>query len=86
MNVHHGELVTQVRLVQSFRVTLLCVSTLTGSVRYRRILSTLKMRYFFHVSDGSNPFKDDKGTILSGPEVALLQAAVVAAELALPGT
>jgi hypothetical protein len=43
------------------------------------------MRYFFHVSDGSNTIYDDKGSFLPGPEVALLQAAIIAAELAQDG-
>jgi hypothetical protein len=45
----------------------------------------LKMRYFFHVLDGSSAFQDEAGTVLSGPEVARLQAAVIAAELAQAG-
>jgi hypothetical protein len=43
------------------------------------------MRYFFHVSDGSNTINDDEVTLLSGPAVALLQAAIIAAELAQDG-
>lgn len=42
------------------------------------------MRYFFHVSDGGG-INDDVGTVLSGPEVAVLQAGVIAAELARDG-
>ena len=43
------------------------------------------MRYFFHVLDGASTYKDEAGTVLSAPEVARLQARVIAAELALDG-
>ncbi len=43
------------------------------------------MRYFFHVSHGSSTINDDEGTALIGSEVAMLQAAVIAAELAQDG-
>jgi hypothetical protein len=49
------------------------------------IIGGLKMRYFFHVLDGPSTLKDETGTVLSGPEVARLQATVIAAELALDG-
>jgi hypothetical protein len=45
----------------------------------------VKKRYFFHVSDGSNTIYDENGSFLSGPEVTLLQAAIIAAELAQDG-
>jgi hypothetical protein len=50
-----------------------------------KIIGGLKMRYFFHISHGSSTINDDEGTALSGPEVAMLQAAVIAAELAQDG-
>jgi hypothetical protein len=40
------------------------------------------MRYFFPVFDGSRTIKDREGTVSSGPEQAVLQAAIIAAELA----
>jgi hypothetical protein len=43
------------------------------------------MRYFFNVTDGSNALYDEDGALLSGPEAAMSQAAVVAAELAQDG-
>ena len=43
------------------------------------------MRYFFHVSHGSSTINDDEGTALTGPEVAMLQAAVIAVGLAQDG-
>jgi hypothetical protein len=43
------------------------------------------MRYFFLVLDGSITFNDDEGTILSNPDAAMQQAAVIAAELAQDG-
>jgi hypothetical protein len=43
------------------------------------------MRYFFHVLNGSSTNDDEEGTVLSGPEMAMLQAAIIAAELAQDG-
>lgn len=43
------------------------------------------MRYFFHISDGSSLTEDEDGTVLSGQDVALLRAAVIAAELTRDG-
>ena len=43
------------------------------------------MRYFFHVLDGLKTITDETGTVLSGPEAARLQAAVIATELAQDG-
>jgi DNA-binding CsgD family transcriptional regulator len=43
------------------------------------------VRYFFHVSDQSSTTKDEDGTVLSGREVAMLRAAVIAAELTRDG-
>ncbi|MEA2882888.1 MAG: hypothetical protein QOH32_2144, partial [Bradyrhizobium sp.] len=40
------------------------------------------MRYFFNVEGNGSSFNDEEGTVLSGPDVAMLQAAVIAAELA----
>ncbi|MEA2953075.1 MAG: hypothetical protein QOJ96_2595 [Alphaproteobacteria bacterium] len=40
------------------------------------------MRYFFHVESNGSIFIDEEGTVLSGLDVAMLQAAVIAAELA----
>jgi hypothetical protein len=43
------------------------------------------MRYFFHIVDGSKVFPDEVGNRLSGPEAAVLQAKVIAAELSKAG-
>ena len=43
------------------------------------------MRYFFRVTDGSNTIEDEEGTVLSGPEAAMMQAQIIAAELAQDG-
>jgi hypothetical protein len=51
----------------------------------QNLIGGLMMRYFFPVMDGSITFNDDEGTILSSPEAALQQAAVIAAELAQDG-
>jgi hypothetical protein len=40
------------------------------------------VRYFFNVEGDGNIFNDEEGTVLSGLDVAMLQAAVIAAELA----
>jgi len=45
----------------------------------------LKTRYFFHVSDGIRPIIDDQGTLIFGPDAAILQASIIAAELAQNG-
>jgi hypothetical protein len=42
----------------------------------------LQVRYFFNVEGNGSSFNDEEGTVLSGPDVAMLQAAVIAAELA----
>jgi hypothetical protein len=42
----------------------------------------LNQRYYFHVISDDTTVYDDGGTILSSPEAARLQAAVIAAELA----
>jgi hypothetical protein len=42
----------------------------------------LQVRYFFNVEGNGSCFNDEEGTVLSGPDVAVLQAAVIAAELA----
>jgi hypothetical protein len=42
----------------------------------------LKMRYFFHISGNRTTYKDEKGSVLSGPEEARLKAAAIAADLA----
>jgi DNA-binding CsgD family transcriptional regulator len=39
------------------------------------------VRYFFHISDGSSMTEDEDGTVLSGQDVALIRAAVIAAGL-----
>jgi DNA-binding CsgD family transcriptional regulator len=39
------------------------------------------VRYFFHISDESSTIEDGDGTVLSGQDVAMLRAAVIAAEL-----
>jgi DNA-binding CsgD family transcriptional regulator len=39
------------------------------------------LRYFFHVSDEGRTTKDEDGTVLSRPDVAMLRAAVIAGEL-----
>jgi len=54
-------------------------------VRSPKIIAGLKMRYFFPVSDGSSTINDDEGTVLSGPDVAMIEAAVIAGELAQDG-
>jgi hypothetical protein len=43
------------------------------------------MRYFFNATYDGDALEDDDETPLSGPEAAMLQAAVVAAELAQDG-
>ena len=43
------------------------------------------MRYFFHISDESSMTEDEDGTVLSGQDVAILRAAVIAAELTRDG-
>jgi LuxR family transcriptional regulator, quorum-sensing system regulator BjaR1 len=43
------------------------------------------VRYFFHISDASSTTKDEDGTVLSGRDVAILRAAVIAAELTRDG-
>ncbi|MEA2939533.1 MAG: hypothetical protein QOD09_62 [Bradyrhizobium sp.] len=40
------------------------------------------MRYFFNVEGNGSIFNDEQGTVLSGLDIAMLQAAVIAAELA----
>jgi hypothetical protein len=40
------------------------------------------VRYFFVVKDRVRTIEDEEGTVLSNPEAAMLQAAIVAAELA----
>ena len=42
----------------------------------------LSKRYYFQVVGDGSTLEDDEGTVLSGPEAARLQAAVIAAELA----
>jgi DNA-binding CsgD family transcriptional regulator len=37
--------------------------------------------YFFHIADESSVTKDEDGTVLSGPDAAIVRAAVIAAEL-----
>ena len=43
------------------------------------------MRFFFPVSNDESTVEDNEGTVLSGPEAARLEAAVVASELAQDG-
>jgi DNA-binding CsgD family transcriptional regulator len=43
------------------------------------------VRYFFHISGESSTSKDEVGTVLSGQDVAMLRAAVIAAELTRDG-
>jgi hypothetical protein len=43
------------------------------------------MRYFFNATYDGDALEDDDGIPLSGPEAAMSQAAVVAAELAQDG-
>jgi hypothetical protein len=43
------------------------------------------VRYFFNVEGNGSFFNDEEGTVLSGIDVAMLQAAVIAAELAQDG-
>jgi hypothetical protein len=43
------------------------------------------MRYFFNATYDGDALEDDDGIYLSGPEAAMSQAAVVAAELAQDG-
>ena len=43
------------------------------------------MRYFFHISGNGTAYKDEKGTVLFGPEEARLKAAAIAADLAEDG-
>jgi DNA-binding CsgD family transcriptional regulator len=43
------------------------------------------VRYFFNISDESGMTMDEDGTLLSGPDVAMLRAAVIAAELTRAG-
>jgi hypothetical protein len=45
----------------------------------------LKMRCFFHISGNGTTYKDEKGTVLSGPEEARLKVAAIAADLAEDG-
>jgi hypothetical protein len=45
----------------------------------------LGKQFYFHVIGDKEKFEDTDGTILSGPEAAHQQAAVIAAELALAG-
>jgi DNA-binding CsgD family transcriptional regulator len=52
---------------------------------YKQGYWNLKTRYFFHVSDGIRPIIDDQGTLISGPDGAISQASVIAAELAQNG-
>jgi hypothetical protein len=40
------------------------------------------VRYFFNVEGNGSIFNDEEGTVLSGLDVAMLQASVIAAELA----
>jgi hypothetical protein len=40
------------------------------------------VRYFFNVEGNGSILNDEEGTVLSGLDVAMLQAAVIAAELA----
>jgi hypothetical protein len=42
----------------------------------------LQVRYFFNVEGNGSIFNDEQGTVLSGLDIAMLQAAVIAAELA----
>jgi hypothetical protein len=42
----------------------------------------LQVRYFFHAQGNHSIFNDEEGMVLSGLDVAMLQAAVIAAELA----
>jgi DNA-binding CsgD family transcriptional regulator len=43
------------------------------------------VRYFFHVTDHGGTTEDDDGTVLSGDDVAMLRAAVIAAGLTRDG-
>lgn len=43
------------------------------------------MRYFFHIFDGPKVFPDEEGSRLSCPELAVIQAKVLAAELSKAG-
>lgn len=40
------------------------------------------MRYFFHILGDGRTYEDEEGTVLSGPQAARRQAAILAAELA----
>jgi hypothetical protein len=40
------------------------------------------MVYFFDISNGATTRKDETGTPLSGPEMALIKAALIAVDLA----
>jgi DNA-binding CsgD family transcriptional regulator len=43
------------------------------------------VRYFFHITDHGSTTKDEDGTVLSGDDVAMLRAAVIAAGLTRDG-
>ena len=43
------------------------------------------MRYYFHIFDGPKVFRDEDGNRLSSPELAIIQAKVLAAELSKAG-
>jgi DNA-binding CsgD family transcriptional regulator len=43
------------------------------------------VRYFFYISDQSSTTRDDDGRVLSGQDVAMLRAAVIAIELTRDG-
>jgi DNA-binding CsgD family transcriptional regulator len=43
------------------------------------------VRYFFHITDHNSTTKDEGGTVLSSDDIAMLHAAVIAAELARNG-
>jgi uncharacterized protein DUF6894 len=43
------------------------------------------MRYYFHIFDGPTVFPDEQGNRLASPELAIIQAKVLAAELSKAG-
>jgi hypothetical protein len=43
------------------------------------------MRYYFHIFDGPKVFPDEHGSRLPSPELAVIQAEVLAAELSKAG-
>jgi hypothetical protein len=45
----------------------------------------MMMLYFFDIAEAAETLRDETGTALAGPEIAMIKAAQIAGDLAQPG-